>query len=135
MVIVAYLFLLFLLMYNLFYSLKYLINYFKITKGGVETIATIDSFITYKHKIDFKNTLMPKLSFYDKNNLKISNIPVHSPLIELLTYKKDRGYKIFYNSEKPDLFVIENRLEVVFNTIVIAISIILCSYLLYKIIP
>jgi len=104
--------------YLLLSSIKFISIYIYLLKTGIRTTGSIIAFDTYRYNIMYKNTLIPKVLFFTANNDKVINIPNHSFLIELFSYKKDKSYNIIYDKGNSKRFIIENKTELFINSII-----------------
>ncbi len=80
-----------------------------------------------------KNALIPKITFFTKENNRIDGFPKHTFFFELIGYKIKQECKVFYFPPRPELFIVENSRALILTGVTLFFSLVIIVVLLQRI--
>jgi hypothetical protein len=127
---IAYTFLLIIVLVCMINSSKFLMQYLKIKRTGLKTEGLIVAFIT-RRQIMLKNALIPKFSFSTQEGKEVISVPLHTFFVEVLGYHLNQEYELMYVADNPDAFIVCKPAEFLISIAVIALSIAYTAWFIY----
>ena len=107
---------------GVFYSMLcafYLYDYYRLLQSGRRTVGIVVSFDQVS-TLFFRSFIVPVVRFDDETNSSIEKSPQYSVFNQLYSLQRHSPVTIYYQKDKPDFFIIDNRIEPVMSWLVIA---------------
>lgn len=132
MSLIPYVIFLGIMIYAFVYCIKFLLRYRRLKTYGIETKGVINTSVPSRNLFS-KNALMPKITFFTKENNRIDGFPRHTFFFELTGYRIKQEYKVFYFPPRPELFIVENLRELILTGMTLFFSLVIIVVLLQRI--
>ena len=110
-------------------SIIFILLYFRLTRLGVKTIASIPS-IKASNSILNKFSTIPIVNFLTVDNISVKAKPILSWFFPVNSYMYRRQCDVYYNSKKPSDFIVSSTPELWLNIIAMLISLAIVVYLI-----
>jgi len=118
----AYILVVFVLMMLSIHSAFFLIIYYQLTKFGVRGKGEIVSYEPTRYLL-LRNVSVPKVSFLTEAGFTIIKKPAHSYFISINAPNLYSKVITYYKQDNPEYFVIQNKAEVIVNSLIIVVTI------------
>lgn len=103
------------------FSSLFLLSYYRLVSGACQTTGLITSFVR-SHFFQLRQLFVPTVRFKTRNNTWIESQPKHSVFNELNYFSLHREVRVHYQENAPANFIIESRLEVIINWLIIGFT-------------